>query len=171
MGAIMKASCWMAKILCLSMFLFPNLALAGTLGDVTGNGNVGLPEAIHALQVATGSQATFSTASEITIFSKYVEFSNFLNTEGPRILMTVPSDKTFVLRSIYGHFGYWMFLREGETTKVKFGLSYDGTSSLFALHPGIPFAPGATINYIPEGRDTGFFTISGYFIQNVITSE
>jgi hypothetical protein len=150
------------------------LLCAGTLGDVTGDNIVGIPEAIYALNVTSGLAPTFTTSSEITLASQYVEFVSYLASEGAREIFAVPHDKTFILTGVYGHIENGtnqVYLKEDELIKIKIVFPAASLYLDLPFNTGIPFSPDSTIKYLPVGNDafiSGSFAITGYFIQNVI---
>lgn len=154
-------------------------AHAGTLGDVTGNGIVGLSEAVHALQVTAGIKHTFATANEITIASGFVEITNY-ETDNDKTLLIVPSDKTFILTDIasvqtsnvnYNHQAFSIMVNNERKIGLRF-FHYSNDENPKSLHfnSGIPFAPGSNIIIHATSYSIAII-ISGYFIQNVIASS
>jgi hypothetical protein len=86
----------------LAWFCLAGLSWGGTLGDVNGDGAVGLPEAVHALQVSSGIRPQGVTAqydfAEYFMFPGTLEFSvkNLSQTEQQRYEYNGTSDITKV---------------------------------------------------------------------------
>ena len=78
-----SASQSIRAVVAIAVFSMASNALAGTLGDVTGDGKVALPEATYALQVTAGLRSSFTTASEVTVVSKYIEISEINGCRKP----------------------------------------------------------------------------------------
>jgi hypothetical protein len=149
------------------IFFISSQSYAGTLGDVTGDGTVGVTEAVYALQVSSGLRIPLSINSEIIISSFIVEIQN---GAGLHEILTIPSDKTFILTDIWGTTGNNSIVYEDETKKAFLTGNASASQVVdFALHltSGIPFSPGTTI-FISSISGHIHLTISGYYIQNTV---
>ena len=154
----------MSKVLPVVMaFLISSFAHAGTVGDIDGNGQVGLPEAIYSLQSLAGMRPPLTFADQLEVISGYLETTG----TAEQMILSVPSDKVFVLTDLIVSFSYGLhkfFLTEDrdgvQSTKLYVHYSDAGVNPL-SLRSGITFAPGASI-VIKTIEGAGKVMISGY---------
>ena len=149
----------------LTAFIISSYAHAGVLGDVDGDGQVGLNEAIYSLQALAGMRPPLSVATEPEVISGYLETSGAIE----QAILTVPLGKIFVLTDLVVSFssGYHKFsiieqIDEVKTTKLGAFYSATGVNSL-SFKSGIPFSSEAII-LIRTIEGAGKVAISGYLI-------
>ena len=130
-------------------FVVFSYAHAEILGDVDGNGQIDLTEAIYALQSIAGIRPPLSIAGHVEVMSGYLETVG--TTEQP--IIVVPADKKFVLTDVAVTFssGWHKFfiIEESDglqTTKLHVHYSGHGVNPL-SFRSGISFAPGAHRKY------------------------
>ncbi len=168
---------WLYLVSACCCIVFCNGVSAGVLGDMDGDGRVGLNEAIGALQTISGHKATIHSATEITIASGYVELSS---DETEKTIMSVPADKTFVMTDLVGidalqnsdpQSGFLkVTIKENEAVRFRMNFytidhSYHTRYFPMSLNAGIPFAPGSQIKIVRE-YGAGGILMSGYEIKN-----
>jgi hypothetical protein len=146
------------SILFLAAFIVSSYAHAGVTGDIDGDGKIGLPEGIYALQSLAGLRPPLATA-QAKVISKYIEFIGPTTTEVT--LMAVPVGKMVVITDILILNGIRFWVKEDTSTKIFLDVEF---SKEYHFNSGIPFSSGT--NIIVKGSNLpNYIFFSGYEID------
>nr|BDD44328.1 hypothetical protein 5 [Desulfobacterales bacterium] len=149
----------MRKLITVSAIIVSTLLLATvyatTLGDIDKDGDVGLPEAAYALQVTAGIRSTIPTTSgEISL----VHVAERLLEDS--ILMTVPSDKTFVLTDLVASGSGSARLLDAQGQQVA------SASNGYPVNLSTGIVYDSNTDVRVQVTTSPYVLISGYMIQN-----
>jgi hypothetical protein len=141
-GHPIRTNHMLKSIIFLGVFIVSSYAHAGVVGDINGDGQVGLNEAIYSLQSLAGIRPPLAIA-QAKVVSKYVELAA---PTYEQILMTVPPGKVIVITDIVVMEGAYFWLYENDSLKMY--LKAD-VSREYHFKSGILFS--STTNIIVKG--------------------
>ena len=138
------------------ILIIASFAHAGVVGDIDGDGQVGLTEAIYSLQSLSGIRPPLADAGQVKPISKYIETSETL---GEKILMTVSAGKAIVITDILLIRGGDIAFFEKTTLKRRV---LDSFGKAYHFNSGIPFSSGTNIIIQSNNSPPFLLFVSGY---------
>jgi hypothetical protein len=146
------------SIIFLGAFIVSSYARAGVVGDIDGDGKVGLPETIYSLQSLAGIRPPSATA-QVKVISGYAVMDN---STFEMTIMTVPSGKMIVITDIIVIDGGNWYLYENTFPKVYIKEIYGRE---YHFNSGIPFSSGTNIIAKSAAANEKKVFISGYEVD------
>ena len=141
-------------------FAAVSFAHAGVVGDIDGDGKVGLPEAIYSLQSLAGLRTPLAVAGQVKVISKYVELDTTTTTA---TLWTVPAGRSIVITDILILGGINVYLYENTLLKIR--VYKDFNNGEYHFNSGVAFSSGSEISLQSPGVYFKDIFISGYEVD------